>query len=143
MIEEAARCGDQHIHTLVEGGVLVGKAYTTDQQRHGQLVIGAEFLEGVGHLCGQFAGRGEDQRAWQARLGAAGCQNFDHRQSEGGGLACACLRRAQDIAPHQHIGNRFLLDGGGGGVAQIGDRLAQFIAQAEFRKIHQLRPLQR
>jgi len=64
-------------------------------------------------------------------------------QGKGGSLACACLRRAQNIASHQYIGDRFFLDRSGGGVAQIGYRLAELIAQAKFRKIHQLRPLQR
>ena len=82
MIEKAARRGDQHIDALVEGGVLVGKAHATDQQRHRQLVVGAEFLEGVCDLSRQLAGRRKDQRARQARLGAAGCQDLDHRQGE-------------------------------------------------------------
>ena len=82
MIKQAAGRGNQHIDTLVEGGILVGKAHTADQQRHGQLVVGAEFLEGVGDLSRQFTRWCQDQRAWQARFGAAGCQYLDHRQGE-------------------------------------------------------------
>ena len=61
MVEKAAGGGNQNIHTLAEGGVLVSKTDAPDQQRHGQLVIGAEFLEGVGHLCGQLSGGCQDQ----------------------------------------------------------------------------------
>ena len=61
MVEKAARRGDQYIDSLVQGGVLLGKADTADKKRHRQFVIGAEFLEGVGHLGSQFAGRGQDQ----------------------------------------------------------------------------------
>ena len=61
MVEQAAGCGNQNINTLAQGGVLVGKADPANQQRHRQLVIGAEFFKGVRHLGGKFAGRGKDQ----------------------------------------------------------------------------------
>ena len=117
MIEKAARGGDQNIDPLVERRVLVGKAHTADQQRHRQLVIGAEFFEGVGNLCRKFACRCQDQRPGKPRLGASGSQDLDHRQREGGGLAGPCLRRSEDVASHQYVGYRFFLDRGRGGVA--------------------------
>ena len=137
MVEQPARRGDQHIDPLVESRVLVGKADPADQKRHRQLVIGAEFLEGVGHLRGKLAGRGQDQRPGKARLGASRSEDFDHRKGEGGGLARPRLRGPENVAPHQNIGDGFFLDRSRGGVSQIGYRLAELIAQTKFRKIHQ------
>ena len=117
MIEKAARGGDQNIDPFVERRVLVGKAHAADQQRHRQLVIGAEFFEGVGNLCRKFACRCQDQRPGKPRLGASGSKDLDHRQREGGGLAGPCLRRSEDVASHQYVGYRFFLDRGRGGVA--------------------------
>ena len=130
MVKKPAGRGDQHIDALVEGGVLVGKADTADEKRHRQLVIGAEFLEGVGDLRRQFARWCQDQRPWQPGLGAARGKDFDHRQREGRCLAGAGLRGTENITAHQHIGDGFFLDRGRGRVAEIGDSLAEFRAKA-------------
>ena len=82
MIEQASGSGNQNIDAFSEGGILVGKAHSTDQQRHRQFVIGAKFFKGFGDLCRQFTCRCQNKGAGKARFGAARGQNFDHRQGE-------------------------------------------------------------
>ena len=87
----------------------------------------------------ELARGGEDQRA-QRR--AAGCasgtrrQALQHRQHEAGGLAGAGLRAGEDVAAGEHGGNRLALDGGGEGVALVGDRAHEHVGQPEFCKRH-------
>ena len=56
-----------------------------------ELVVLAVFLEILGDLGGELAGRLEDQRARHARAAAALGEDVDHRQDEAGGLAGAGL----------------------------------------------------
>ena len=112
MVEQAAGRRDQHIDAARELGVLVVERDAADDQRDGQLVLGAVFDEGFLHLRGEFARRLEDQRARHARARAALFQHGDHRQHEGRGLAGAGLRDAEHVAAREHVGNGLFLDGG-------------------------------
>jgi hypothetical protein len=102
--------------------LLVAERHAADQQRPRELGALGVFLEAGGDLVGQFAGRGDDQGARHARLGAAVHQLVDHRQGEGGGLAGARLGDAQNVLPGEGDRDRLRLNGGGGGVAGVGDR---------------------
>ena len=102
--------GDQHVDALLERLDLVAHRHAADQQRHRELVMLAVFLEILGDLGGELAGRLEDQRARHARAAAALRQDVDHRQHEAGGLAGAGLGDADDVAPHQHRRDRLALD---------------------------------
>ena len=98
MVEQAAGRRDQHVDAAHQLGVLVVERDAADDQRDGELVLGAVFDEGFLHLRGEFARRLEDERARHARAGAALFQHGDHRQHEGRGLAGAGLRDAEHVA---------------------------------------------
>ena len=130
LVEQPARRGDQDVDAAVEQLVLAVEAFAADQQGMGQPVVLAVFLETFGDLGRQFAGRLQDQRPGHPRLGAACGQNVDHRQGKAGGLAGAGLRQPDHVAPHQDGGDRFFLDRCGYGIAGIGDRTQNGVAQA-------------
>jgi hypothetical protein len=90
---------DQHVDALFERLDLVAHADAADQQRHRELVILAVFLEILGDLSGEFAGRLQDERARHAGAAAAFAQYVDHREDERGGLAGAGLGDADQILP--------------------------------------------
>ena len=125
---------DQHVDPAVELALLVGEAFAADEQRHAELVVLAVGLEGLGDLGRELARRLEDERPRHARLGAAGGQDIDHRQGEGGGLAGAGLGAAEYVASGQHVGNGLLLDGGRNRVAGICDRPQDLCGEAQFGK---------
>ena len=77
-------------------------------------MIFAVFLEILGDLHRQLAGRLEDQRARHPRPAAALVQDVDHRQHEAGGLAGAGLGDADQVLAHQHGG-----DGRGAGSGSV------------------------
>jgi hypothetical protein len=99
-------------------------------------VIFAVFLEILGHLRGQFARRLKDQRARHPGAAAAMRQNVDHRQHEARRLAGPGLGDADQIAHHQHRGDRLRLDRRGRVVARLGYGSQQLVRQAEIGKFH-------
>ncbi len=88
------------------------------------------------HLRRKLAGGCEDQcayrppNAFSVRTCAAG-KALQHRQNEAGRLAGARLRASQQVAAREHGRNGLHLDGGGRGIALIGDRAQQRSGQAE------------
>jgi len=59
-------------------------------------------------------------------------EQLQHRQREAGGLAGAGLRGAEQIAPGEDYGNGLRLDGGGYGVALLGDCAEQLGRKPEI-----------
>jgi hypothetical protein len=59
-------------------------------------------------------------------------EQLQHRQREAGGLARAGLCRAEKVAAGQDDGDGLRLDGGGFGVALLGDCAEQLGRQAEI-----------
>ena len=111
---------------------LVGHALAADDQRVGELQVLAVLDEVLRHLQGELARRLQDQAARHARPGPRAGQDVEHRQGEAGGLAGAGLRRAQHVAPHQHDGDRLLLDRRRMPVAHLGDGAQHRLGQAEI-----------
>jgi hypothetical protein len=64
--------------------------------------------------------------------GAAHREQLQHRQGKSGGLAGARLRRGEKIAPGENDGNGLRLDGGGLGVALLGDCAEQLGRKPEI-----------
>ena len=80
---------DQHVDALFERLDLVAHLHAADQQRHRELVILAVFLEILGDLRGELAGRLEDQRARHPRAGCGpgrGCRSSAGRSRR----SCRC-----------------------------------------------------
>jgi hypothetical protein len=65
-----------------------------------------------------------------ARVGPGG-KALQQGQGEAGGLAGAGLGGAEQVAPGEHHGDGLRLDGGGHGVALVGDRACQLGIEAE------------
>jgi hypothetical protein len=59
-------------------------------------------------------------------------EQLQHRQRESGRLAGAGLRRAEQIAPGEYYGDGLRLDGGGLGVALLGDSFEQLGRKTEI-----------
>ncbi|GAV35250.1 hypothetical protein ROTAS13_02925 [Roseomonas sp. TAS13] len=133
-VQQPARRGDQHVHALVQDGLLLVHALAADQQRVVQLQVLAVLHEVLGDLERQLARRLQDQRARHAGLGARAGQDVHHRQDEGGRLAGAGLGHAEHVATHQHHGNGLGLNRRRGDVAGLGDALEKGLAQAEIRE---------
>jgi hypothetical protein len=83
----------------------------------------------------EFAGGSEDQCANRAarRIAASGalCQQLQQGQDETGGFAGSGLRAGQNVATLQDDGNGLRLDGGGFGVAFVGNSTDQLGTKAE------------
>ena len=135
-VHQPARRGDQHVDALFERLHLVAHLHAADQQRHRERVIFAVFLEILGDLHRQLAGRLEDQRARHPRAAAALVQDVDHRQHEAGGLAGAGLGDADEVLAHQHRRDRRALDRGRLVIAAVVDGAEQFVGKAEIGKSH-------
>jgi alkanesulfonate monooxygenase SsuD/methylene tetrahydromethanopterin reductase-like flavin-dependent oxidoreductase (luciferase family) len=67
----AAGRGDQHVDAAFQRLFLIVERDAADQQRFGELVVLAVFVEILLDLRGEFARRLEDQRARHAGAGAA------------------------------------------------------------------------
>ena len=135
-VEQAAGRGDQHVGAAHDLGFLVGEGDAADQQRHVQLVLGAVFDKAFLDLGGEFARRLEDQRARHSGAGAALFEPAEHGQDEGGGLAGAGLRDAENVTAGEGERNGLRLDGRRSGVAGGFDGAQHFFAEAEFCKLH-------
>ena len=85
--------------------------------------------DGARHLDREFARGGHDQSLDAAGLAVEGVQE---RERERGRLAGAGVGLGQDITTGQEMGGHFDLDLGGSGVAEFGDGLDEFRAQAEI-----------
>ena len=117
MVEQAARCRDQHVDAANELGVLVAERDAADDQCDVELVVLAVFFELLDDLSGQFARWFENERARHAGAGTALFEHGEHRQHEGCGLAGSGLRNAENVAAREDVGNGLVLNGGGGLVA--------------------------
>ena len=70
------------------------------------------------------------------RLGLLGLriEELEHRQAEGGGLAGAGLRLADDVVPGEQLGDRLLLDRRRVGVAELVEGVEDLLGQPELAK---------
>ena len=86
----------------------------------------------------ELAGRGEDQRADDARAAgrARRVEALEHRQHEGGRLAGAGLGAGEDVAAVEDERDRLGLDGGGFRVALLGDGAEELGRQPEMIEGH-------
>ena len=77
------------------------------------------------HLHGEFARWREDEGARAFAFLFAFDEAGEDGQNESGGFAAASLRGKLQVAPSDGKRNGLRLDGGGGGVAAVGDGFEQ------------------
>ena len=96
-------------------------------------VLGAVGPDALLDLERELAGRGEDQRADDARaaLRARRVQALEHRQHEGGRLAGPRLGAREDVAAGEDERDGLCLDRGGFRVALVGDGTEELGRQPE------------
>ena len=133
-VEQAAGGRDQDVDAPLQRLLLVAHADAADQQRHGQVEMLAVDLEILRRLGRELARRRDDHRARHPRPGPAVGQDMQHRQDERGRLAGAGLGDADHVAAGQHHRDGPGLDGGGLGVARVGDGPEDRLVETEVRK---------
>ena len=85
-------------------------------------------------LRGQFASGGKNQHTWAAglaQLKRLGKQHVQNGQGKTSGFTRTGLCGSQQVAARKYAGNGLCLDGGGYGVAGIGNRTQKRIGQPE------------
>ncbi len=137
MIEQPARRRDQDVDPAFELRDLRINADAAEHHRRSLLRVLAVDANAFLDLRGEFARRGQDQRAH--RLAPADYrgrrtrgQPLQDRQHESGGLAGAGLRAREQIAAREHRRYGLHLDRRGRGVAVLGHRAYELLGQAEL-----------
>ena len=127
VIDDAARRADQDVHAVLELAALFFIVHAAEHHGHAELRVLAEQHRVLVDLDGQFAGRGDDQRA--DRGGAAGGlgrvvdQALEQGQQEGCGLAGARLGLACHVPPGQGDREGLGLDRGAAGESGVENAL--------------------
>src|SRR5581483_11224694 len=123
VVEQAPGRGDDDVDAV---GEIVGLRIEADAaEDHDRLEreVAAVVAHALLHLCGELARGNEHQGANRprARPRAGGGQALQHRQREACCLAGARLRGGEQVAAGEDDGDGLGLDGGGFGVALLGD----------------------
>ena len=117
VVDQTARGGHDHVHATTQRVLLRAHAGAAVDGGAGDAQVLAVVAQAVVHLHGQFAGRGQDQRARLARTVdrlRRGAQVLQQRQAERGGLAGTGLRAGHQVVAGQGQRNGLGLDRGGG-----------------------------
>ena len=132
VVEQAAGGRDDDLGAGAQGADLGIEADATVDRGRADRVLDAVGPDALLDLERELAGRGEDQRADDAR--AAGrprrVETLEHRQHEGGRLAGPGLGAGEDVAALEDERDRLGLDGGGFRVALLGRRHGEARATA-------------
>ncbi len=131
-IQQPAGCGDQQIAAAAQGIDLRVDADTAEHHDRAQTHVLPVVDRALGDLGSQLPGRSQNQRAWQAALGAA--ELLQDRQYESGGFAGAGLGLCEDVAALENGGNGTGLNRSRGCVALVGDSTQQLGNQPEIIK---------
>ncbi|MPN20599.1 hypothetical protein SDC9_167978 [bioreactor metagenome] len=130
VVHDASGSADDHVDAAAQCRQLDAVALpAVDGQHAYTLHLGRVRLERLADLQGELAGGGEHQclRGLLVHV-----EVFEDRQREGGGLAGAGLRLADDIASGQQRGNGRHLNGRGGLIAEVSDRCEHRPGDAEL-----------
>ena len=136
-IEQAAGGRDQHVDAVRERAHLLVDRHAADGERDGERAdVAAVGAEAVGDLRGQFARRREHQHAAGFLVGPQplGGEVIEDRQREGGRLAGAGLRDADDVAALHGEGNGLGLDRGGSEIFFFRESADDRLYEAEIVK---------
>jgi hypothetical protein len=137
VIEEATGRRDDDVHAAAQLLGLRAEAHPAVDHGRAQLHVPAVSAHALLDLRGELARGHEDEapyRMARGRMAGVGFRRepLQHRQREAGGLAGAGLRRAEQIAARENDGNGLRLDGGGLGVALLGDGAEQLGRESEI-----------
>ncbi|KKW30390.1 MAG: hypothetical protein UY75_C0034G0010, partial [Parcubacteria group bacterium GW2011_GWC2_52_8c] len=134
VVEQAARGGDDDVHAAAQLVDLRADADAAENHRGAQPQVLAVGAHAVLHLRRELAGRHQDQcphgmagrrRACRILVTGVMREQMQHGQREARGLAGAGLGGSDQIATGEHQGNGLRLDGGGLGIALLGDSAEQ------------------
>ena len=138
VVDHAARRADDDLRAPAQARQLRAVRGAAVHGEHGDVVeVLGVAVEGVGHLEGELAGRGEDEhlRGVRAPVHVRGLgEPGQRRQRERAGLAGAGLGQAHDVAAVQQQRDGRLLDRRGAGVAQVLDGGQHAGVQAEVQE---------
>ena len=144
MIHETAGCCDDNLDAAAQ---CIHLRLHADAAKYGRRAR-AQILAVAAHtfvdLCGQFARRCQNQRAWRLRqrLAAFGdIQMIEQGQRKRRGLAGAGLRTGEEILARQRDRNGLYLDWRRFGVAVLGERAQQGGREPECFKRHDKKSL--
>src|SRR4029450_7446028 len=135
-IQEAAGGGDQNIGSARDPGYLIAERNAAYQERNVKLVIHAIPGKALLDLCGELAGRFEDQCAWHPCSGSAFFKARQHRKGKGSGLTSAGLGNAEHVASGENMRNCFRLNGRGFQISSRLNGLEHLFAEAGFAERH-------
>ena len=107
-VEHAADRPDHDLALLLELRLLGADGRAAEDGDGVDALVGAVGAQRLRDLDAELARRGEDERLHLAVLGV---DELDHREPEGGGLACSGLRLADHVAAVEELGYGLLLDG--------------------------------
>jgi hypothetical protein len=134
MVEKAARGGDKYVHAAPKLVYLRVYSDTAENNSRVETEVLSIGTHAVGDLGREFACRRKDERPGSASSGAnlpVGGKKLKHREREGSGFACACLRASEYVTALKDNGNGLGLNRCGDGVALCLDSTEQFGLEAE------------
>jgi hypothetical protein len=137
VIEEPPGRGDDDVDAAAQLLFLRAEAHAAVDHGRARLHVLAVGAHALLDLRSQLARGHEDEaadrmaRGRMARIGFRG-EELQHRQREAGGLAGAGLRRTKQIFACEYYGDGLRLDGGGLGVALLGDCAEQLGQKPEI-----------
>jgi hypothetical protein len=123
MIEEPARRGDHDVDATAKRVFLRTGADTAENRSTADRGVHGQVFQVFANLRRQFTRRDQHERTSDAARFVDELVN--NREQKGRGLAAACLRATQDVAPFERGRNGIALNTGGTDVAEILDRLKQ------------------
>ena len=122
-VVEPPRRGDENVHPPLQGLHLGGLPYAAEDDGIAQGEVLSVLVEALFDLQSELPRGGEDQGADDpASCHRLAVEALEDGDGEGGGLAGAGLGAADEVPAQEHRGDGLGLDGGGGGVAQVGHR---------------------
>jgi len=111
-VEQPSGRGYEHVDAAFQRGGLGLLIHAAEDNGEPDSGISSVSSEALADLCGEFARRGEHQRAYRARLLPARtpAELLNDRQRERRRFSRACLCAPENVAPFQHVRDRLLLN---------------------------------
>jgi hypothetical protein len=134
MIQQPARCPDDHIHAAAEGVFLRAHAHAAEHGPGAERRVDGDARQVLEDLRGKFARRREHEGA--RRAARFRDEPGEDRQQERRGLAAARHRAGQQVAALERRRNRVDLDGGRLHETEVFDALEEVGMELEVAERH-------